>query len=69
MMPKVNNNILAVQQANSNLIKIYNIKLRQFTRQFLISKDEPIFDDLNQRNESKLSAYDNGKEAMTTQKK
>lgn len=46
-MPKVNNNILAVQQENSNVIKIYNIKLRQYTRQFIICKEEPVFEDFN----------------------
>ena len=58
LMPKVNNNILAVQQENSNLIKIYNVKLRQYTRQFTICKDEPLFDDLNNfRAGSALSGY------------
>lgn len=47
-MPKVNNQILAVKLKDSNVIRIYNIKLRRYTREFTLCKEEASFEDIPQ---------------------
>jgi len=44
LLPKINDKIIGVQIGKSNLIKIYSIRLKQFVRQFILSKKEVIYD-------------------------
>jgi hypothetical protein len=44
-LPKLNEEIIVVNIKETNIIKIYSIKLKMFVREFLLSMDESNFGD------------------------
>ena len=59
-MPKINNQFLIVKIKDTNIIRIYNIKLQRYTREFSLCKDEPTLEDLALRNQSDLQVKNEG---------
>ena len=45
MLPKLNRQVIAIRQKQTNLIQIYSIKLRKIIRQFIMQTDDLIFEE------------------------